>query len=125
MQPACAALTRDYRLDERIVARRVGACRKHGIASELPTTRELVRANEFTSADSSRTIHDSSGFEAENRCVQCLSSAHRIKIFPQERDLAIHSSQEDHISWRYMRPVDLMSPSPLTSATAPRTSARA
>src|SRR5258705_4306531 len=28
MQPACAALTRDYRLDHGIVARRVGACRK-------------------------------------------------------------------------------------------------
>src|ERR1700704_3626817 len=68
----------------------------------LPTVRELVRANEFIIVDSSRTIHDSSGFEAENRCVQCLGSAHRIKILPQERDLTVRSSQEDHITiaWR-------------------------
>jgi hypothetical protein len=67
------------------------------VTSGLPTIRELMRANEFTSADSSRTIHDSSGFEAENRCVQCLGSAHRIKIFLQERDPAVRNSQEGHI----------------------------
>src|SRR5918993_98120 len=39
----------------------------------------------------------SSGFEPENRRVQRLGSAHRIKIFPEERDLPVGSTQKHDI----------------------------
>src|SRR5882762_3045993 len=39
----------------------------------------------------------SSELKAENRRIQRLGSTNRIEVLPQERDLAVCSTQEDHV----------------------------
>ena len=74
-----------------------GITEKVAVIWRKPPLRPPGRMSRRLGPRKARVPRSFSGFETENRCVQRLGGAHRIKIFPQERDLAVHGPQEDHI----------------------------